>query len=316
MQDMDDQNSLGDPGAALPALAKPFALFGGAAGLFAILALGSYREAAREVPPLVPLVVTAGAGAAVGVALRRWQRLQDPQLAREAVVLWLAILMAAAGCASGGAIGLVMWGLDGVLRFALGGAAVALVFTPSCLVVFEAARRAGRGRFGSLVAATDARTVKSTVLAGVAFAAAIQVPAILSAQTSSALPPLVQIGLSLVTCLAATMGIVVLQGRDRAARLTLDGFARDTSLAEAESESDAAESAVLDLGLGAQHWTRQAAAHYRNSARGDVLVKGSIADATAAFDECARRRHRSLIVAACGLTAVTVSFGLRLSVFL
>ena len=38
--------------------------------------------------------------------------------------------------------------------------------------------------------------------------------------------------------------------------------------------------------------------------------------AVAAFDECAQRRHRSLVVAAAGLTAVGVSFALRLSVFL
>jgi hypothetical protein len=309
MQDMHDPTPL-------PSLAKPFALFGGAAGLFAIFALGAYREAAREVLPLVPLVVTAGVGAAVGVSLQKWQRLHDPQVAREVVVLRVAALMAAAGCVSGGAIGLLTWGVDGVVRFALGGAAVALLFTPSCLVVFEAARRAGRGRLGSLVATTDARTVKSTVLGGIAFAAATQVPAILSAQTSSALPPLLQVGLSLVTCFAATMGIVVLQGRDRAARTTLDGFARDRSLAEAESSENESPEAALDLGLGAQQWTKGGASHYRSSARADVLVKGSIVEATAAFDECARRRHRSLLVAACGLTAVTVSFGLRLSVFL
>ena len=63
-------------------------------------------------------------------------------------------------------------------------------------------------------------------------------------------------------------------------------------------------------------WTRTSDANYRLSGRADVLVKGSIAEATAAFDECARGRHRSLIVAACGLTAVSVSFALRLSVFL
>jgi hypothetical protein len=196
---------------------------------------------------------------------------------------------------------------------------VGLAFAPSCLVVFEAARRAGRGRHGSLVATTDARTVTSTVLAGLAFAAATPVPAILSAQTSTALPPLLQVVLSFVTCLAATAGIVLLQRRDRAARATLEGLAKDESLAEADpSENDGQGEAApaLDLGIGAERWTRPTATDYRTSARQDVLVKGSIADATRAFDECARRRHRSLIVAACGLTAVAVSLGLRLSVFL
>ena len=302
----------------MPSLATPFAAFGAAAGVFAILALGAYREAAREVSLVVPLLVTAGAGAGVGVTLRGWRRLHDPQLAREAVILWVAIIAALAGFVSGGAVGVATWGVDGFLRFALGGAAVGLVFTPSCLVVFEAARRAGRGRHGSLVAATDARTVTSTVLAGLAFAAATQVPAILSTETSASIPPVLQVALSIAICLGATTGIVVLQRRDQAARTMLEGLAKDESLAEAEpAESEATEAAApVDLGLGAEQWTRPAAMHYRNSARPSVLVKGSIADATAVFDECARRRHRSLIVAACGLTAVVVSFGLRLSVFL
>ena len=308
-----------DETGTMPSLAKPFAAFGAAAGLFAILALGSFRGAAREVSPLVPMILTAGIGAIVGETLRRWRRLHSPLLAREAVILWVGIITALAGAASGGLVGLLTWGADGFTRFAVGGAFVGLVFVPSCLVVFDAAKRAGRGRHGSLVAATDRRTVASTVLAGIAFAGATQVPAVLSANVSDALPPLVQVGLSLVVCLGATVAIVALQRRDRVGRAALEALAKDAAWLERAptGENDApASSAAVDLGIGADRWARTSDAHYRTSGRPEVLVRGSIERATTAFDECARGRHRSLVVAASALTAVSVSFALRLSVFL
>jgi hypothetical protein len=305
--------------AAMPSLAKPFAAFGAAAGLFAILALGSFRDAARDVSPLAPMIVTAAVGSLVGVTLRRWRRLHSPLLAREAVILWVAIITGLAGAVSGGVVGLLTWGGDGFARFAMGGTAVGLVFVPSCLVVFDAARRAGRGRHGSLVAATDRRTVLSTVLAGIAFAGATQVPAVLSANVSNDLEPLVQVALSLVVCLGATVAILVLQRRDRSARASLEAVAKEAAWLDRAPDAygdGAAAPGAVDLGMGAEQWTRTSDANYRLSGRADVLVKGSIDLATAAFDECARRRHRSLIVAACGLTAVSVSFALRLSVYL
>lgn len=300
----------------MPSLARPFAAFGAAAGLFAILACGSFGSAAREVSPLTPMIVTAAIGAIVGVTLCRWRRLQNPMLAREAIVLWVAIITGLAGAASGGVVGLVTWGFDGFLRFAAGGLVVGLVFVPSCLVVFDAARRAGRARHGSLVAETDRRTVASTVLAGIAFAATTQVPALLSANVSSELAPIIQVALSMFVCLGATIAIVVLQRRDRGARAALEAFARDAAWLDRAPIGDALPPDAVDLGIGAEQWTRTSDSSYRTSGRSDVLVKGSIDLATAAFDECARRRHRSLIVAACGLTAVSVSFALRLSVLL
>ncbi|MDB4938141.1 MAG: hypothetical protein JWP87_5113 [Labilithrix sp.] len=310
-----------EPG-TMPSLARPFAAFGAAAGLFAILALGSFRDAAREVSPLTPMIATAAVGALVGTTLRSWKRLHSPVLAREAVVLWVAIVTAIGGAASGGLVGLLTWGIDGFVRFAGGGAVVGLVFVPSCLVVFDAAKRAGRGRHGSLVAATDRRTVLSTVLAGLAFAGATQVPAVLSANVSNELAPLLQVALSLFVCLGATIAIVVLQRRDSSARAALEAFAKEAAWLDRAPVGEDGEGGqplpptAVDLGVGAEQWTRTSDANYRASGRSDVLVKGSIERATAAFDECARRRHRSLIVASCGLTAVSVSFLLRLSVFL
>lgn len=314
-----EEEERGTPATAMPSLAKPFAAFGAAAGLFAILALGSFRDAARDVSPLAPMIATTVVGAIAGVALRGWRRLHHPALAREAVILWVTVITAIAGAASGGIVGLFTWGPDGFARFALGGAVVGLVFVPSCLVVFDAAKRAGRGRHGSLVAGTDRRTVLSTVLGGIAFAGATQVPAILSANTSNDLEPLLQVALSLIACAAATVGIVVLQRRDRTARASLESFAKDAAWldrAPHAEDGEALSPEAVDLGIGAERWTRGTDANYRQSGRADVLVKGSIADATAAFDECARARHRSLIVAACGLTAVTVSFAIRFTVFL
>ena len=306
----------------MPSLAKPFAVFGAAAGLFAILGIGAFREPARQVAPLAPMIVTAGAAAVAGEVLARWRRLHDPKLAREALVLWVAIISGLAGGASGAVVGFVTWGADGFVRFGLGGAAVAIAFVPSCLVVFDAARRAGRARHGSLVAATDRRTVTSTVLAGVSFAGATQVPAVLSANTSVAFSPLVQVGLSIVACLGSTIAIVLLQKRDRAARAELEAHAGEMHWLERAPDGELGAAPPthaeepIDLGLGADRWARTTDATYRSSARSDVVLRGSMERAVAAFDECAQRRHRSLVIAAAGLTAVAVSFALRLSVFL
>jgi hypothetical protein len=301
----------------MPSLAKPFAVFGAAAGLFAILGIGAFREPAREVSPLAPMIATAVVAALAGEVLRRWRRLHDPTLAREALVVWVSVIAGLAGGASGGIVGLLTWGADGFVRFALGGAGAALAFVPSCLVVFDAARRAGRARHGSLVAATDRRTVISTVLAGVAFAGATQVPAVLSLNTSAALPPLAQVGLSLFACLGSTIAIVLLQRRDRRARAALEAHAKDMNWLERApaDELEITASSPVDLGLGDDRWARTTDATYRSSGRPDVVLRGSVERALAAFDECARRRHRSLVVAACGLTATSVSFALRLSVF-
>jgi hypothetical protein len=297
----------------MPSIAWPFAAFGAAAGFFAILALGWLGEPARTVSPLLPMVVTAAAGGLLGRALRGWSRLHEPTVPREIVVFWTAVLTAIAGAASGGAVGFFMWGIDGTARFALGGAVAALFFTPSCLVVFDAAKRAGRGRHGSLVADTDRRTVLSTIFAGIAFAGATQVPALLATRASTHLPPLLQASLSLVVCLGSAGAIVALQRKDRAARAVLDGFAQDAAWLD-RAATEASDEGAVDLGLGEDRWTRTNDASYRTSGRAGVLLTGSVENARSAFDECARRRHRSLLIATSGLTAVAVAMALRISV--
>lgn len=316
------------PAGAMPRLAIPFAAFGAAAGLFAMLGIGAYREAARDVSPLTPMIMTAAVGAGVGELLRRSQKLQAPDLAREALIAWIAIVNVVAGVTAGGLIGFTTWGPDGVARFAIGGGAASLAFVPSCLVVFDAAKRAARARHGSLVAATDRRTVFSTVLAGIAFAGATQVPAMLSTNTSKAFSsPLTQPALSLFVCLASTIAIFVLQRQDRADRASLEAHAKNAAWMERAQQhenddapdtqnSPANGNKPVDLGVGGDRWTKSNDSNYRTSGRPDVVLRGSIDRALAAFDECALRRHRSLIVAASGLSAVTMSFVLRMGVFL
>jgi len=306
--------------ARMPALAWPFAAFGGAAGLFAILALGSFRPAAREVSLLTPAILTAIVGGIAGIVLRRWSRLYEPMLARDALYVRVGMITALAGAAAGGLIGLFTWGPDGFIKFAGGGILVGLCFLPSCLVVFEAARRAGRGRHGSLVAATDRRTVHSTVLGGLAFASATQIPSLLNLEASNDLTPLAQALLSIVVAGGSVIGIAVLQWRDKKANVALEQLKKDAAwldrvLPETEEEENRAAAAQTDLGLGSDQWTKTTDNTYRSSGRADVLVKGSIADAAKAFEECIQRRHRSLMVAAASLTAVSVSVALRLSVY-
>lgn len=308
----------GEDARPIPSLVLPFAVFGVAAGLFALLAIGAFRSAARDVSPLTPALATGAIGAITGVTLRRWRVLHHPATRRDELVVRAALVCLAAGAASGGVIGLATWGIDGFVRFALGGGVVGLLFVPSLLFVFEAARRAARGRYGSLVAETDRRSVTSTVLAGMAFAAATQVPTILNVEVSNDFDPFVQAMLSLTVCLGATIGVVVLQRRDRRARAVLDGFARDAAwldpvVEDADVPKDKAP--PVDLGVGGEQWARGEGG-YRSSGRAPVLVKGSIEEAVAVFDECVRRRHHALIIAASSLTAVGVSILLRATFYL
>jgi hypothetical protein len=311
--------------ARMPSLALPFAAFGAFAGLFAILAVGSFRSAAHDVSPITPSVVTGLIGALAGAALQRWRTLHQPptimmRMTRESQILRVGLVTALAGAASGGMIGILTWGADGFIRFAGGGFIVGILFLPSALVVFDAARRAGRGRHGSLVAATDRRTVFSTVLGGIAFAAATQVPALLNLEVSNDFEPLGQAVISFGVSLGALLGIIQLQLRDRKARAALEGFKNDAAwLDRVSSEDDIAnnpheqKAAPVDLGIGADKWTKTTDNNYRNTGRPDVLVQGSISEAAKAFDECVVRRHRSLMVAAASLSAITVSFLVRVT---
>jgi hypothetical protein len=195
----------------MPGLAAPFAMVGAAAALFSVLGLGAARESVRWTEPISTAVVAAIAGAMVGAALRRWQTLHEPMMARGNVALRVACLVLPAAAFMGGVVGNSTWGEDAIPMYGLGGAVVGLAFLPSCLEVLEAARSAARARLGSLVAEADRRTTRSTLLVVVVLAAGLQAPAIALGRFSKSLPPLAQAGLSVAVSAAAAVALAVLR---------------------------------------------------------------------------------------------------------
>lgn len=274
------------------------AAFGGVAGLFAILALGAFRPAALEVFPLAPWLTTAAVGTVAGLALARLQE-ASRDLPTEVIVVRTGATSVVGGAVSGGLVGLLTWGPEGIARFAMGGALLGLLLQPGCHAVFRAATRATRARQGSLVADADRRTVVSTLTAGAALLAATQVPALLTLSISSYLSPMVQTVGSLLVCLGALAIIVRLRERDRRGRAALDEASREATWLEPASEERELPKDALDLGLGDQHFASALRGGYRSRAgAAEVRLRGSVDDARTAFDECERARHRALLCAA------------------
>ncbi len=278
------------------------ALFGAVAGLFAILAVGAFRPAAREVSPLAPLLTTALVGALAGLALRALQR-SSGELPTEVVVVRTGATSVVGGALSGGLVGLLTWGPEGVPRFALGGALAGLLFQPGCHAVFRASVKAARARHGSLVADADRRTVVSTLIAGAALLSVTQVPALLSVATSTRMHPLVQASASLLVCVAAVVIIGRLRKADARGRAALDGASQSAVWLESVEEARVVAPDAVDLGLGEQHFAQVAGGGYRSVA-GEIKLRGSVADAQRAFDECDRARHYALLCAAGALVQV------------
>lgn len=278
------------------------ACFGAVAGLFAILAVGAFRPAARDVSPLAPLLSTAAVGAVAGLVLARLQRASQ-ELPTEVVVVRTGATSIVGGALSGALVAFFTWGLDGVPRFALGGALVGLLFQPGCHAVFRASVKAARARHGSLVADADRRTVVSTLIAGAALLSATQVPALLSVSTSTHLHPVVQASASLIVCLAAVLVILRLRRGDARGRAALDGASEGAAWLESVDEARVVAPDAVDLGLGEQHFAQVAGAGYRSVA-GEVKLRGSVDDARRAFDESDRARHYALLGAAFALVQV------------
>ncbi len=278
------------------------ALFGAVAGLFAILAVGAFRPAAREVLPLAPLLSTAAVGAIAGLVLAALQR-TGRELPTEVIVVRTGATSVVGGALSGGLVALFTWGLDGVPRFVMGGALVGLLFQPGCHAVFRASVKAARARNGSLVADADRRTVVSTLIAGAALLSVTQVPALLSVSTSTYLHPLVQAGASLLVCACAVVVIVRLRKGDARGRAALDGASEGATWLESVEEARVVAPDAVDLGLGDQHFAQVAGGGYRSMA-GEVKLRGSVADAARAFDEADRARHYALLCAAFALVQV------------
>lgn len=295
---------------AAPMLSRAFALFGAAAGLFAILTLGGFRDAAREVLPLAPLIVTAIIGALAGVVLGRIPTHDGRDLPLEAAVVRVGGTSVVAGALSGAIVGWATWGEDGVSRFAVGGAVVGALLYPGCNAVFRAAVRSTRARHGSLVAAADRRTVTSTLLAGAAVLAALQIPALLQVTLSERLPPLTQAAASLVTCLAAVAVILRLRRNDARDREALEGAGQNETFLERVEDPLGDARPTLDLGVGDGYFAHGASRGYR-AAPGAADLRGSVASARAAFAECERARHHALLVSAGALVQVAGAIALR-----
>jgi hypothetical protein len=291
-----------------------FALFGGTAGLFAVLALGAFREAARGVWPLAPLLATSVIGFVAGKVLAGMPWPEDDSVPFELALLRVGITSMLAGAASGAAVAFGTWGLEGVPRFALGGAAVGLLFYPGCHAVFRASIKSARARHGSLVAAADQRTVVSTLLAGAALLSATQIPALLKVLPSSYLSLFWQAGFSLVVSGAAVAAILRMQAQDAALQVTLADALQGEAWFEAVSDPQSIAHDAVDLGIGDEHLAHGSDGRYRAQAN-EVKLRGSIAGARAAIAESIRARHYALLASVSALVQITCAIVLRLGEF-
>lgn len=305
----------------MPSMTLPFAIVCGSAALFTVLGLGFAPES-RFLDPWLPSAAATGLGALIGLIFRRWKQLTAPLSSRDAHMIRVGVVITGAGALVGALVGLHEFPSDvGDAKYcALFGAILALMFIPSALLVLAAARRAARARQGTIVAAADRRTVYATLSAAVAFAAALQAPAFVVGGFSEnvafgvgrswGLGAFVQLGLSVLPSAGAVFVIAASLRRDRQGRATLEAHLpaiRDlerTESAWAKGEED-------DLGLGRERWVRRTElATYRSVPRMDVVLRGSLADAVAALDECIARRRRSLLVASLALAILTWSLPL------
>lgn len=296
------------PNGRMPGLAAPFALVGSAAALFSVLAIGAGSDAMLEAPPAIATGVAALVGAAVGIVLRRWKRLHDPFMGRDMRAMRIALLVVVAGAVIGVVLGVSTWGEYAIKPCALGGAACGLVFLPSALFVFDAAARAARARLGTLVADVDRRTVLVSLFAVVAFAAAFQAPALALARYSLWIPPWVQNASSFLFGTAAVVAIARLRRQDLGARAQLEALAGSAEHLDRATDLEPDSAAAVDLGLGLDRWARPAAlATYRSTARGEVVLRGSVPDAERAIDDALRHRRRALAFSVVMLAASALS---------
>jgi hypothetical protein len=290
-------------------LIPAFAAFGAFAGLFAILALGGFRDAAREVSPLLPVAITAVLGALSGNWLARWPD-ADKVHRPEVLLVRIGGMTTLVGALSGGAIGYFTWGQDGVARFAVGGALTGALLYPGTLKVFRAAVNATRARQGSLVAAADLRTVASTLLAGVSVLAALQVPTLLQVHISQSLTPRSQALLSLVVCDVCLLFILRLMRKDKLGRSALEKATKNHAWLEPTEVVNRVAASAIDLGLGDAYYT-QAAQGYRQQGNDEVQLRGSAEEAQAAFLQHELGRHYALLVSTGAFASVATAVLMR-----
>jgi hypothetical protein len=287
-----------------------FSLFGGTAGLFAIFALGAFREPARSVWPIAPLLATSVIGFLAGKVLARLQWPKGFDVPFEVTLVRVGATAVLAGAASGAAVAFATWGLAGVPRFALGGAAVGLMLYPGCHAVFRAAVNAARARHGSLVAEADQRTVASTLLAGAALLATTQIPALLMVTPSSHVAPLWQAACSLCVSVVAAGAIWRMQQQDATLQTSLTEALQGEAWFEPLAEPKSIAHDAVDLGIGDEHLALGQNGGYRAQAS-EAKSRGSIAEARTAIAGSVRARHYALLASVSAVIQVVTTIALR-----
>jgi hypothetical protein len=297
-----------------PGLALPFALVGASAGWLsaglAVNPLFGYGGPAPSglvhaffgVTALLAAVMASATGALIRrlcVGKPRWYEIDDPDPElRPRADAWplQAGLVIVAGAITGALVALAIFREEHALLCAAVGALLALAFVPVCLSVVAAARRAQRGRLGSLVASSDRRAVWGILAITLAAATLEALPEWPAASADDRPWPLVALGV------LAFAGLAML-GIFREDRAVL-ARAREMVGAGLEARQmpmdDMPEIPRLDLGLGdALHArTARGAAAYRQVDRTVALVHGSLEAAIGALERAVRRGKIGLAVVA------------------
>jgi hypothetical protein len=202
-----------------------------------------------------------------------------------------AVLVVVAGAATGGIVGCKGWGV-GVC--AAGGALCAMAFVPVCMAVVATARRAQRGRLGSLVADTDRRAVWGILALALAVTTLEALPDWPASTLHEAATPYLVIG-ALMAVGAVTLAIL---RRDRLALLrareAIEAGLSVPDATEVKPEDDPLP--VLDLGLGDEvlAQVQRGAAAYRQRERTLALVQGDAESALQALRRAVRRGELGL----------------------
>lgn len=296
-----------------PRLAPPFAIVGAAAGW---LSAGLVQHPLRYAPNgdfrILAALVAMSFGAGTGALLRRfcvgkryaWEFDPPDPEARAPLDSWhvhVLTILVAAGAA--GATVMVLWKeAHRAPVAALFGLLCALPFLPVCAAVLSAARRAQRGRLGSLVAGADHRAVWGILAITLLIASLEGLPDWTAPRSGWSGPePVAVLWIALVVCIA-TVFAADFSAHRRAQQAILRPLVRH----EADDGNIDAEAAPrLDLGLGNDlhaHLHRGAAA-YRTRDRALALVQGDPARAVAALRRALQRGAIGLGVAGAVATA-------------
>jgi hypothetical protein len=307
----------------MPDLALPFGLVGLAAG---------WLSAGLLINPLVSLTLPGKQGlsaicaglvaAALGACLSRrcapneaWAA-QGGRLAPSATRVRVVFGVLAAGAAAGLSVGAIAAapGREGYGAFtgALQGMLCSTAFLPVCALVVSTAQRAARARLGSLVAASDRRSIVAILASALAVTTLLGVidwPASLGGYLP---PPFGAVGIALGAGLAlSTVMVCDAIALRRVARITALSQEMELRTASPPERSEGASS--LDLGLGHDVHARvvREGSAYRGRERAVALVLGSPLHARTALRRALARGLLGLTLVIGVLAAHKVAAGAR-----